>query len=214
LTPRHHPSEDLLVDFATGALAHGARMVIAAHLGACSICSVAVAEAEAIGGALLSALPPTPLKDHALALALAQIERPPAASRPPLALTFEKDWIFVPREVLEAAQQRRRWAAPGVWVAKIGAGPDKARHYLLGVAAGMHVPRHTHRGREMVCVLQGAYRDGERLHMPGDFACNDETVDHRPQITADGDCVCLISADGRLVPRDWMGRIFQPLVSI
>jgi len=214
LTPRHHPSEDLLVEFATGALAHGARLVVTAHIGACQTCRVAVAEAEAIGGVLLSALPPARMRDHALSLALAQIERPAPTPPPPLALTFQKDWISVPREVLEAAKQRRRWAAPGVWVAKVGAGPGDARHYLLGVAAGMHVPRHTHRGREMVCVLQGAYRDGDMLHTPGDFACNDETVDHRPQVTADGDCVCLIAADSRLVPRDWMGRIFQPLVSI
>jgi putative transcriptional regulator len=214
LTPRHHPSEDLLVEFATGVLSLGARLVVTVHLGACSTCRVAVAEAEAIGGALLAALPPAPLQDHALALALAQIERPPPTPPLPIALTFQKDWISVPREVLEAAEKRRRWAAPGVWVAKVGHGPGDARNYLLGVAAGMYVPRHTHRGREMVCVLQGAYRDGDALHAPGDFACNDETVEHRPQVTADGDCVCLIAADSRLVPRDWIGRIFQPLVSI
>jgi putative transcriptional regulator len=78
----------------------------------------------------------------------------------------------------------------------------------------MSVPRHSHRGRELVCVLKGAYRDGETLHRPGDFACSDEAVDHRPQITTDGECVCLVAAEGPLVPRDWVGRLFQPIVGI
>jgi putative transcriptional regulator len=66
----------------------------------------------------------------------------------------------------------------------------------------------------MVCVLKGAYRDGDVLYGPGDFASNDETVEHQPRITADGECVCLISAEGALVPRDWVGRFFQPFVGI
>jgi putative transcriptional regulator len=66
----------------------------------------------------------------------------------------------------------------------------------------------------MVCVLKGAYRDGDVLHRPGDFACSDETVEHQPRITTEGECVCLIAAEGALIARDWMGRIFQPLVGI
>jgi putative transcriptional regulator len=99
-------------------------------------------------------------------------------------------------------------------VARVTKGPGRARSYLLGVAAGMSVPRHTHRGSELVCVLKGAYLDGDGVHRPGDFACNDEAVDHRPVITGDGECVCLVAADEPLVPRDWVGRLFQPLVGI
>jgi anti-sigma factor ChrR (cupin superfamily) len=33
-------------------------------------------------------------------------------------------------------------------------------------------------------------------------------------VAADGQCVCLISADGPLVARDWVGRLFQPFVGI
>jgi anti-sigma factor ChrR (cupin superfamily) len=66
----------------------------------------------------------------------------------------------------------------------------------------------------MICVVKGAYRDGDSLHGPGDFAWNDETVEHRPRSTEDGECVCLISAEGALVARDWVGRIFQPFVGI
>lgn len=207
----HHPAAPLLVDYGTGALDRSARLVVAGHLGVCERCRRMVAETEEVGGALLDALPPTSLRGDALAVALARIERPAPS---PIALTPPNDWIAVPPEVVEAVRRRRRWAAPGVWVAPVARGSGKSRSYLLGVAAGMSVPRHTHRGAEMICVLKGAYRDGDVLHGPGDFAWNDETVEHQPRSTADGECVCLIFAEGALVPRDWVGRIFQPLVGI
>ncbi len=187
-------------------------MVLSSHLMACPACRDSIARFEAVGGALLSALPPATLHKDALALALARIERPvpPApATTGPIA-----GWITTPADVVRAARDRRRWAAPGVWVASVTRGPGRASTYLLGVAAGMTVPRHTHRGAEMVCVLKGAYVDDDVRHAPGDFAFNDDSVDHRPGITAEGDCVCLVFTEAPLVPRDWVGRLFQPLVGI
>lgn len=212
MSPQHHPADFLLLDYSTGMLDRGARLVVTGHIGACARCRRDVAEAEQIGGALVASLAPAPLHPDALTLALARIERPyPVALAPP---EQKHDWIAVPPEVLEAAKSRRRWAAPGVWVARVAGEHGRGRSYLLGVAAGMKVPRHTHQGLEMVCVLKGTYRDGEAVHGPGDFACNDGTVDHQPQITLEGECVCLVAADNALVPRDWLGRIFQPLVGI
>jgi putative transcriptional regulator len=211
MRPQHHPGATLLVDYGTGALERNARLVVAGHLGVCESCRRAVAETEEVGGALLAVLPPARLQPDALAIALARIERPAPVAIVP---TSRSDWIAVPPEVIEAARTRRRWAAPGVWVAPVARGPGKARSYLLGIAAGMAVPRHTHRGAELICVLKGAYRDREAIHGPGDFACNDETVEHQPRTTADGECVCLVAAEGALVPRDWVGRLFQPLVGI
>jgi putative transcriptional regulator len=210
MTPRHHPADDLLLRYATGAASGGERLVLAAHLGVCGQCQRAVAEAEAVGGALLAALPPAELHPDALALALARIERPHriAAPRP-----RPVGWIPAPDPVLGAVS-RRRWAAPGVWVASVTRGPGGARAYVLGVAAGMSVPRHTHRGEEMVCVLKGSYLDGDTLHGPGDFAFSNEAIDHKPRITEHGECVCIIAAEDALVARDWVGRLFQPFVGI
>jgi putative transcriptional regulator len=199
------------MDYATGAVSRDVRLVLDSHLGVCPTCRQIVAETEEIGGALLDALPPAEMGADALALALARIERPaPQSPEPPQ----PNDWITVPSEVLEAAQKRRRWVAPGVWVASISKGPGRARSYLLGVGAGMSMPRHTHRGFEMTCILKGAYRDGDLLIGPGDFHCCNETVEHQPAITADGECVCVVAAQDTLVPRDWIGRLFQPFVGI
>ncbi len=112
---------------------------------------------------------------------------------------------------------RRRWAAPGVWVAPTSPAIARAgaRSYLLGVGPGIAVPLHTHKGMELVCVLKGAYRDRGRVYREGDFAENDDEVEHQPRVTRDGECVCLIAADNLLVPREpASARLLQPFVGI
>ena len=210
--PRHHPSDAMLVDLARGALQSGRALVVQAHLGACRECRASVRVMEAVGGVLLDSQEPAILAPDALERALASLDRAEARQAPPP--EPRGDWIKVPTEVTLAAG-RKRWAAPGVWVANVtgrsGSGP---RSYLLRVGAGMAVPRHTHKGEEFICVLKGAFEDRGVIYGPGDFAESDESVEHRPQVTRDGECVCLAAADNGLVPRDLVGWLFQPFVSI
>jgi putative transcriptional regulator len=211
--PNHHPSEDLLLDLARGALEPGRALVVAAHLGACQTCRAATRFAEAVGGALIAEIEAAELAPDALAKAMASLDLPTPpptkAPRPP------DGWIRVPPDVLAAARRHRRWAAPGVWVANITGNPKAGpRSYLLGVAAGMAVPRHTHKGAELVCVLKGAFEDRGVIYGAGDFAESDEAVEHRPHVTRDCECVCLAAADSALVPRELIGWLFQPFVGI
>jgi putative transcriptional regulator len=211
--PRHHPSADLLMDYATGSAGPGPRLVLAIHLSACAECRRHVSVVEAVGGALLSSLPPADMAPDALDHALALIERPEPKT-PDRDAPSPADWIAVPARVREAARLRRRWAAPGVWVAPIIGGSRGRRAYLLRVGAGMAMPVHTHRGSEMTVVLKGAFTDRGEIIGPGDFVHCDESVTHRPTVSADGECVCLAAVDASLIALDWVGRLFQPLVRI
>jgi putative transcriptional regulator len=212
MTPKHHPSEALLMDYASGTLDAARELVIGAHVAACEACAREIALMETVGGAMLESLPPAAVAPDALATVLGRIERPVAAA--PVGVDQKSDWIRVPSAVLEAAKTRRRWAAPGVWVAPVTGDRRGQRAYLLRIGNGMSVPRHTHRGTELVIVLKGAYADGEACHRAGDFAENAVELVHQPEATQDGECICLIAADGALVPRDWVGRLFQPFVGI
>ena len=212
MTPRHHPSEALLMDYAAGTLDAARELVTGAHIASCEVCAREVALMEVVGGVMLESLPPAPTAPDALATVLGRIERPLPAG--PTPIDQRPDWIRVPSAVLQAAKSRRRWAAPGVWVAPVTGDPKGARAYLLRIGKGMSVPCHTHRGVELVVVLKGAYADGEACHRAGDFAENAVELVHQPEATRDGECVCLIAADGALVPRDWVGRLFQPFVGI
>jgi putative transcriptional regulator len=211
--PTRHPSEDLVLDYARGALEPGRALVVAAHLGACRACRAAVRFAEAIGGALIEETAPSDLASDALAKTMARLDVPPPPA--PARARQPGDWIRVPADVLAAAERHRRWAAPGVWVANVTGDPRIGpRSYLLRVAAGMAVPRHTHKGKEFVCVLKGAFEDRGVIYGPGDFAESDDDVEHRPHVTRDSECVCLAATDSALVPRELIGRLFQPFVGI
>ena len=212
MSPERHPSHDLLSDHAAGALEPARDLIVSTHLASCPVCAAEVALMEAVGGALLAEVPPTPLRSDAKALMLGRIERP--APTPALAGVAFDDWIRVPPAVLDAARNRRRWVAPGVWVAPITGDRRGLRAYLLRIAPGMSVPKHTHRGSEMVCVLKGAFADGDDIHRAGDFAESPVELVHRPQATLESECVCLIAVEGALMPRDWVGRLFQPIVGI
>jgi len=215
-TPGRHPAEESLLALAAGTAEPGRALVLAAHVAACPDCQRALRLGEAIGGALLETLEPAPMRPDARMAAMARIEneaRAVAATDPPPE-PQRADWIAVPQPVLRAARRRRRWAAPGVWVATIAKGPGRRSSYLLRVGAGMAMPRHTHSGVETILVLKGAYEDRGEVYGPGDLAENDESVDHRPQVTAAGECVCLVFTDAPLRPLDWVGRLFQPLVGI
>jgi putative transcriptional regulator len=210
MTPRHHPSDALLVDYATGALMSGQRLVVACHLNACARCAKAVALAEAVGGVLLSDLPSAEMNPDALALALARIERPEA---PAAAEGLPPDWIRAPAEVLEALRARGRRGAFGAWVSPVTRGPGGARGYLLGMAPGRGVARHTHSGHELTCVLKGAFIDAGIVYGPGDFTELDGHMTHAPRAT-DEDCVCLVATDAPLIPSDWVGRLVFPLLGV
>jgi putative transcriptional regulator len=212
--PNLHPSDELICDFARGSLETGRALVLRAHLSVCPECRASVRVAEAVGGALIGELPPAEMAPDALAQALARLDGPPTPP-PATAAKQPQDWIRVPTDVLEAAERHKRWAAPGVWVAPISRDRKTgARSYLLGVGAGMAVPLHTHRGSEFTCVLKGAFEDRGQIHGPGDFVETDEDVIHKPRVTRDSECVCLIATDDALVPLSWMGRLFQPIVRI
>ena len=211
---RHHPSEALLIDYASGAIDQARALVIASHVHACDHCRAQVRTAESAGGALIEALAPVELSESALDRALAALEVPEPPPVETSEATAPADWIATPPEVA-AALRRKRWVAPGVWVAPVLDRREGAPlSYLLRVGAGMRMPEHTHRGSELTLILKGAFVDGETRYEAGDLAEVDDTVEHSPHITADGECVCLVACDNPLVVGGVLARLVQAYARI
>ncbi len=216
---RHHPSEATLVAQAAGTLWEAAALLVETHLDRCLHCSATRRLAEAVGGALLDSLPPTPLAPGALRRAMdrldevdsgvpqdsnfASIRQVPAALRPkqPVAL-------------LEAYGTRLRWLAPGIRHAVLLQRPGKGTLRLLQVKPGTVLPRHSHRSPELTLVLEGAFADETSHYGPGDLAEVDETVSHRPVAEGPADCVCLIATQGRLRFSGLLTRLFGAIARV
>ncbi len=207
----HHPSPTVLSNYARGALPAGMMLIVACHLHACDACRREAAVWESIGGALLLAATPVPLADVALARALARIEgdaRPEPARKRPEFL----DRFSLPPPLQDQDIGSRLWLTPSIWFAPVRfAQASQNRTYLVHAKKDTVLPEHTHRGREFTSVLYGSFRDGSGTFGQGDFEEADDSLRHAPSVTAESECLCVISADAPMHLQGRLARMIQTL---
>lgn len=230
MSPRHHPSDETLMAHAAGTLAAGPRLVVDIHLDACPHCREIVRGFEAVGGALLEAIEPAPVADDALAALFARIDAEDRESSaesstseivtaPPIrptALTppTTPDGIALPSRLAMHGIGRWRHIGSALAWARIDVDGDRnANVVLLRIPAAGAAPRHGHTGREFTQVLVGGFSDGRDAYGSGDLIEADEHVDHRPEVDADGECICIAAVEGRLRIHG-IGRLLQPFIGL
>ena len=202
---RHHPEEELLLPLAAGHLSAGQAVVVSTHLEGCAECRMRLHTLQVVGGALLEQADPIALEADAWERTLRRIDReePESGRRPPaLAATTRPE---LPEDLPWPASLRGcrvsgwRWMGPGMRYARVGVPSDPAAAlYLLRIAEGRSLPRHTHGGVELTQVLCGAFDDGRAVFGPGDFDAADEAVHHQPIVQAGATCVCLAYVGARM----------------
>lgn len=200
---QHHPDDDLLLASAAGRLANGPSLLVAVHLESCQACRTQLRTLQAVGGAMLDDVEPQVLAPDALARTLERIEVPVREPAPPRTMAWPAPTLPGgapwPRALRGTDITRWRWMAPGMHFARVRLRHDPgASVYLLQIAPGKSLARHSHSDLELTQVLSGKFEDGRATFAPGDFDCADGSVNHQP-IVAPGDvCVCLASVEGRL----------------
>jgi putative transcriptional regulator len=187
---RHHPSETTLVAYASGSLPEALGLVLASHLVHCHICRDALAELEAVGGALLDGLPPAPLNQDPgmIDRLLARADTPLAAQPPvlnpdldpPLNRVKMGRWWPIGRGI----QWRPLRVTGGAWAGLIHAQP------------GRTLPSHGHDGLELTCLLTGAFRDDGDDYYAGDLSEPGGDHDHPPVVIGPEPCLCVIASEG------------------
>jgi putative transcriptional regulator len=215
---RHHPAEDLLIDYATGALGEAEALVVATHLALCPDCRATVAAYEAMGGAMLDGIEPEPVGGDLLERVMARLDEAPpaptraaavriaAAGRAPVIPRPLRDYVGgdlgdVAWKPVMRGLDEHRIACPG-----------EAKVRLMRIRAGVSMPQHTHKGREMTLVLAGGFTDDTGHFLRGDLSLTDGTVDHLPTADDDGDCVCVAVTDAPLRLTGPIGRLFNPFI--
>lgn len=210
VTPDHHPSEELLLDHAAGALAEAPALLVATHLALCPACRADLAALESLGAGLLEAGEPGVLDEALLERTLARLDGQEPA---PEAVAQRLAWPPRPlRDYLRGALEALPWRMrlPGVHGCALD-GLAGGKVEMLRIQPGRAVPSHTHRGVEMTLVLEGGYADELGHFGRGDVCVADESITHRPHADDGPDCICLTVTDGVLRFSGPFGWIVNPL---
>ena len=216
----HHPSDELLLDYATGALGEAWSLAVATHLALCPDCRRTVSEIEALGGGMLDGITPEPLKAAAFDAVMAQLESAsertvtphPAASRAAeIPILPEPLRSYVGGDVGNLPWKR---LGRGAYHLPIATGGDGATARLLRIPAGRPVPTHSHSGLELTLVLCGAFSDITGDYRRGDLQEADDSLEHQPHAAPGDNCICLAVTEAPLRFRSLAARLVQPLLGI
>jgi len=225
MTPRHHLDPATLVSHAAGALSPEMAAVADTHLEVCAHCRRQLADAEHVGGVLMSQQQPVlpeprraeRLREDMLArlglpLPAAVVHADPVpevlhrnadALPRPLQPYFGKSWKAL----------RWRWMAPGMHMIRAPRSSGDTL-ILLRISPGKSMPVHSHGGSELTQILKGAYDDELGHFGPGDMADLDSDIEHQPVTSPGVPCICVAALDGPLRFRGWLARKLQPMVGL
>lgn len=209
---RPSPSEERLLAYAAGTLSAPEAVVVSACLAMRPEVDGWVRRLQGVGGVVLEDLPPTPMREDALAHALARVDADTGevVVAPPL-----NDMPELPEPLRRYPLSKWRHLPGGVSVRDVlGPRDGDTRVILLKIAPGQSTPMHTHGGVELTMVLSGAYSTGEQSYFPGDFEEADQETLHQPLVISDEPCLCVAALDGQIILDGWVGRLIQPFVRL
>jgi putative transcriptional regulator len=212
---KHHLTEPLLMGYAAGTLPEAFNLVVATHISMCDDCRAALAEYDAVGGAVMMDSAPVDVAEDALAATLAMIDSGKFAQKA-APKTAEVSLFPAPlQDYVSGDIDSLKWRKVGGGVSQLVLKTSKeASVRLLRIPAGTAVPDHGHRGTELTLVLQGAFTDETDRFGAGDVEVANEDLNHTP-VAEDGmDCICLAATDAPLRFNGLVPRIAQRFIGI
>jgi putative transcriptional regulator len=220
MTIHHHPSDALLLDYASGALGEAWSLAVATHLAFCPSCRAMVGQLESIGAGMLDNVDLAPLSDKTFEAVMSRLETgtiEPAQPAPLAPVKPSANGLPQPlRRYAENARGEIAWQRLGLGASQclLSTGDDGVTARLLRIPAGKPVPEHTHGGLELTLVLSGAFSDQLGRYQAGDFQEADEGLEHQPHAESGADCICLAVTDAPLRFKSLAARIAQPFLGI
>jgi putative transcriptional regulator len=208
----HAAPEELLLDYAAGALAAGPALAVALHVALDPAARRTVERLGALGGALIEGEGEVPFDEALLQSTLARLDGVAVEPRPA---------PYVPRRGFEwAPAALAPHLAPAARWTRVFGGfeemrlrlPGEHRVSLLKLAPGRGLPMHRHVGEEFTVVLQGGYTDSTGNYGVGDFAVGPGPEQHEPIADPGDPCIALIVIEKPIVLTGPFGRFLNPLV--
>ena len=217
---RHHLSEELLLDYSSGALSEAWSIAVAAHLSKCSRCRASHAKLEEIGGSLLTDSTPEELSDDIFSNVLERLDEVGASVGNEI--RKNSGWASsygipsVVADYLAADTKKLPWKNLGLGVSQVvlKTKDKSATARLLKIPAGRKVPHHSHNGRELTVIFSGGFSDETGSYGPGDIQEIHGNAEHQPWVRDGEDCICLAVTEAPLKFSNVAVRLAQPLIGI
>jgi putative transcriptional regulator len=208
---RHQAPEELLLDYATGALPEGLALVVALHVGLDPAARRLVDGLGALGGALLDDAELAP-DDTGLADVLGRLDSAPVEPRPPT-LPSQPGFEWAPPPLRPYLRGKKFKRVLGMFdQIDLALHGDTHRASLLRLQPGEGLPVHRHVGTEYTVVLQGGYTDNTGNYVAGDFAVGPGPQAHEPIADPGEPCIALIVLEKPIVLTGFWRWLFNPLL--
>jgi putative transcriptional regulator len=212
---RHQAPEELLLDYAAGALPEGPSLVVSLHVALDPVARRTVQDFQAVGGALLESETAASFEEFALERALAKLDSIPVEARPEPPQPIP-GFEWAPTPLLPYLGRTPRWRKRfgGFESIPVRIPGDTHRVEILRLMPGRGLPQHHHTGYEYTTVMQGGFTDNTGNYGVGDFAMGPGSQDHEPIADLDDGvpCIAMIVLERPLVLTGPWGRWFNPLV--
>ena len=216
----HYPSDELMLDYASGALSEGWALAVATHLSMCSSSSSLLRSVETVGGILLDKVDEVSISDDIFKSVLAEIDSddtPLVEQRKSVKKREFGSTIPQPlAKYIGDDAKKLAWKNLGLGVQHLPIRlRDKATSArLISIPAGKPVPEHSHSGRELTVVLSGGFHDVTGDYGPGDIQEAYGDFEHQPHARDAEDCIALAITDAPLRFSGIAARLAQPFLNI
>lgn len=218
----HTADEEWLAACSAGVLSEAKSLLLECQIALRPRLAARLLQIDCIGGEFLESAKGEPLSDRfstklSAAITQAGNEGRSGGGGETLAVSDVEAWAPKPLTAfLKRSGISLKWKKSGPGISRAVLREDGGeRLYLLRSRPGMVMPVHSHKGQEWTLVLQGGYHVGEHAYACGDLHCEDENCRHQPVIDDDGEeCISLVADEGRLVFKDPLLRLIQPLLGI
>lgn len=209
----HTIQDEWLLSYAAGALSPGRSLMVASHAAYHDDVQEKVADAEAIGGAMLESLGASDLDPRALEQLLDRLDALPRPVAAPRASDVFPEPLV---EFVGGGVESLKWRfmGPGMSHVRLWNGPNDERLWLLRARGGVAIPEHGHNGEEWTLVLKGALCTSAGRFGVGDIDVADESVEHQPMIEPDEECICLALTHGPIRFKTLAARLAQPFIGL
>lgn len=223
----HHPTPELLADYAAGAMALSHSLCVAAHLEFCNTCRQHVSKLVRVGAHYfetqavdaLDKQENEELKDKVLSI-LDQAEDE-SGEQDDLVVAQDDSSVVTGNFALRSLGQfikqdydELQWSrvSPSIKLATLLHDKDGSQIALSRTRPGGKMPHHSHTGDEITVVLKGSFSDEDGVYRRGDFIYRDAKHKHTPVVTRDAECICLMVLDAPIQFTGLLTRLLNPLV--